>query len=129
MVFSQSQDEIMISKIYKNSLTKSSCYNWLDTLSNKIGSRLSGSKGAENAVIYSKMALEHLGLDTVFLQEVNVPKWVRGEKELAYFEINNKKLKVDICALGGSISTSKAGLIGNVIEVKSIKEIAILAEK
>jgi hypothetical protein len=48
--------------------------------SNKIGSRLSGSAGAEKAVLYTKAQLETLGLDRVYLQEVMVPKWVRGEK-------------------------------------------------
>ena len=46
-VYSQSNDQKMLSDIYKFSLTRSSCYSWLDDLSNKIGARLSGSKGAE----------------------------------------------------------------------------------
>ena len=53
-MYSQSNDQKMLSDIYKFSLTRSSCYSWLDDLSNKIGARLSGSKGAENAVIYTK---------------------------------------------------------------------------
>ena len=125
-MYSQSNDQKMLSDIYKFSLTRSSCYSWLDDLSNKIGARLSGSKGAENAVIYTKQKLESLGLDSVFLQEVMVPKWVRGEKETAYILDNNSKTIVPICALGGSVATAKLGLTAEVVEVKSLKELESL---
>jgi hypothetical protein len=97
----------------------------LDDLSNKIGSRLSGSAGAEKAVLYTKAQLETLGLDRVYLQEVMVPKWVRGEKT-AYIQDNKTKITVPICALGGSVATAKTGLTAEVIEVHSIKELAEL---
>ncbi len=122
----QSQDEKMLKKIYNSALTNSKCYSWLDDLSNDIGSRLSGSTGAAKAVIYTKAQLETLGLDRVYLQEVMVPHWVRGEKEVAYILINNKKITVPICALGGSIATPKKGVTAEVIEVHSLKEVAEL---
>lgn len=121
--FAQTPDEKMLKEIYKTALTNSRCYGWLDDLSNKIGSRLSGSYGAEKAVLYTKTELEKLGLDRVFLQEVMVPKWVRGTKEIAYFKIKNVKTNIPICALGGSIATSKNGLSAQVVEVKSIQEL------
>ena len=122
----QSQDEKMLKDIYNSALTNSKCYSWLDDLSNDIGSRLSGSTGAAKAVLYTKAQLETLGLDRVYLQEVMVPHWVRGEKEVAYILINNKKTTVPVCALGGSIATNKKGLTAEVIEVHSIKELADL---
>ena len=126
----QSDDEKMLRNIYDEALTNSKCYNWLDYLSNTIGSRLSGSKGAEKAVNYTKTELEKLGLDRVFLQEVMVPHWVRGEKEQAYFENKGKKINVPICALGSSVGTSKQGLKASVIEVMGIDEmIALGSEK
>jgi hypothetical protein len=130
LIFSQSQDEQKLKDIYNVALTNSKCYAWLDDLSNKIGSRLSGSAGAEKAVLFTKAELEKLGLDRVYLQEVMVPKWIRGEKEVAYFKINNQKINVPICALGGSIATPKNGITAEVIEVQSIKALAALgAEK
>lgn len=129
-VFSQSDDERMVRSIYDEVLTNSKCYSWLDYLSNTIGSRLSGSKSAEKAVTYTKAELEKLGLDRVFLQEVMVPHWVRGEKEKAYIENKGKKIQVPICALGSSIATAKQGLKASVIEVMGIDEmIAFGAEK
>ena len=130
LVNSQNNDQKMLADIYKFSLTKSKCYSWLDDLSNKIGSRLSGSAGADKAVIYSKQQLETLGLDKVYLQEVMVPKWVRGEKETAYILDSKLKISVPICALGGSIATAKTGLTAEVIEIHSLKELETLgAEK
>lgn len=126
----QSEDEKMLRSIYDEALTHSKCYNWLDYLSNTIGSRLSGSKSAEKAVYYTKVELDKLGLDRVFLQEVMVPHWIRGEKEQAYIENNGKKTEVPICALGSSVATSKKGLKASVIEVLGIDEmIALGSEK
>ena len=129
VLFAQTKEEQTLKEIYKSSLTNSKCYSWLDYLSNKIGSRLSGSASAEKAVQYTKAQLETLGLDRVYLQEVMVPKWVRGEKETAYIQDNKTKINVPICALGGSVATSKNGLTAEVIEVKSIKELETLGAK
>lgn len=124
----QSSDAEVLKEIYKLSLTKAKCYAWLDDLSNKIGPRLSGSDNAQKAVDYTKKQLETLGLDKVYLQELMVPKWVRGEKETAYILDHKTKINVPICALGGSIATSKKGLTANVIEVQGIKELLELGE-
>jgi len=128
-LFAQTNDEKTIKEIYKSSLTNSQCYAWLDYLSNKIGPRLSGSTNAEKAVVYTKAQLETLGLDRVYLQEVMVPKWVRGEKETAYILDNKTKINVPICALGGSVATPKKGITAEVIEVHSIKELTDLGDK
>ena len=129
VVFAQANDEETIKKIYKLALTNSKCYSWLDHLSNAIGGRLSGSKNAEKAVLYTKAQLENLGLDRVYLQEVIVPKWVRGQKETAYIQVDNKNISVPICALGGSVATPKSGILAEVIEVKGIEELAALGSK
>ena len=124
--FAQSKDEQALKEIYKSSLTNAKCYPWLDHLSNSIGSRLSGSTGAEKAVLYTKAQLETLGLDKVYLQEVMVPKWVRGEKEIAYLQVGKQKVNFQICALGGSVATPKKGLQAAIIEVKSLEELKAL---
>ena len=126
--FAQNTDEIKFKEIYKSALTNSKCYSWLDDLSNKVGARLSGSIGAQKGVEYTKAQLETLGLDRVYLQEIMVPKWVRGEKEVAYILDNKSKISIPVCALGGSVATPKNGLTAAVIEVHSIKEIAELGE-
>jgi hypothetical protein len=129
VTFAQSNDEIKFKEIYKSALTNSKCYSWLDDLSNKVGARLSGSIGAQKGVEYTKAQLETLGLDRVYLQEVMVPKWVRGEKEEAYILDSKNKISIPVCALGGSVATPKNGLSAAVIEVHSIKEITELGEE
>jgi hypothetical protein len=128
-LFAQASDEQTIKEIYKSSLTNSKCYSWLDYLSNAIGARLSGSENAEKAVQYTKLQMETLGFDRVYLQEMMVPKWVRGEKEIAYIIDNKSKVNIPVCALGGSIATSKNGITAEVIEVKSLKELETLGEQ
>jgi len=126
LMFSQTNDEAMLKQIYKVALTESHSYSWLDDLSNKIGHRLSGSVGAAKAVTYTKQQMELLGLDKVYLQEVMVPQWVRGEKEVAYLQVGKQKKSFPICALGMSVATPKNGLLANVIEVKSLEELKSL---
>jgi hypothetical protein len=127
-ISAQKSDEQMLKDVYNLALTNSKSYAWLDHLSNKIGSRLSGSVGAEKAVVYTKAEMEKLGFDRVYLQEVMVPKWVRGEKETAYILDNKTKVTVPICALGGSIATPKKGITAEVIEVHSLKELSELGK-
>ncbi|MBP4138641.1 M20/M25/M40 family metallo-hydrolase [Flavobacterium geliluteum] len=127
--FAQSNDEKNIKSFYRKALTDSKCYMWLEYLSNDIGSRLSGSESAAKAVQYTKSQLETLGLDKVYLQEVMVPHWVRGEKETAYILDNKTKTVVPICALGSSVATPKTGITAEVIEVKGIADLAVLGDK
>ena len=97
--FSQS-DKQVIKKIFESSLSKSISYELLDYLSNEIGGRLSGSLNAEKAVKWGKKELENIGFDRVWLQNVLVPKWVRGPKEFALIETQpGITFNVDVCAL------------------------------
>ena len=127
--FAQSNDEKNIKLFYKKALTEAKCYTWLEYLSNDIGSRLSGSENAEKAVKYTKTQLESLGLDKVYLQEVMVPHWVRGQKETAFILDGKLKTAVPICALGGSVATPKAGLTAEIVEVQGIDELKQLGDK
>tara|TARA_R110000868_G_scaffold14075_2_gene65694 strand:- start:1474 stop:2871 length:1398 start_codon:yes stop_codon:yes gene_type:complete len=128
--FSQNVDEVQIKAIYDTSLTNGKSYDWLNYLSNQIGGRLSGSVQAQQAVDYTKKQLEDLGLDRVWLQPVMVPKWTRGAPEFAYFETSpGVTTNMPICALGGSVSTPLGGIKANVVEVKSIDDLAILGRQ
>jgi len=130
--FGQTNGEVeeRLSNIYDFALTESKSYNWLNHLSNDIGGRLSGSLNAERAVLWVKEELEGLGLDSVWLQPVMVPKWVRGTYEYANIESSpGNTINVNICALGGSIATPSSGIRANVIEVKSFEELAELGKE
>lgn len=127
--FSQTDEEV-IKSVYNMSLSNGKSYEWLDYLSNQIGGRLSGSHNAELAVQYTKEQLETLGLDKVWLQPVMVPKWIRGKKEFSYIETEQgTTVKVNICALGGSIATPALGIKANVIEVQGLDEVKALGRE
>lgn len=120
----------IISNIYKTALKDSKSYDWLEYLSKNIGPRLSGSLNAERSVKWTKKTLESIGLDSIWLQPVMVPKWVRGNFEYAYIESSpGNTINVNVCALGGSIPTPSSGIKANVIEVKSFKELESLGKK
>jgi hypothetical protein len=126
--FSNSQtsqeNSVFIDKIYDEALSNGKSYEWLDYLSNQIGGRLSGSINYERSVKWSKEELDLLEIDSVWLQPVMVPKWVRGAPEYAHIETRpGNNISVPIVALGGSISTPSIGISANVVEVKSFKEL------
>ncbi len=123
------KDSTQLRSIYTEALTKGRSYNWLNYLSKNIGARLAGSEAEKKAIAWAKDELDKLGLTKVWLQPVTVPHWERGEKEEARIVTKHGEFKVDICALGGSIATSKDGVLAEVIEVKSIKEVEDLGAK
>lgn len=127
--FCQTEDEKQIRAIYDAALTEGKAYNWLNYLSNQIGGRLSGSVQAQQAIDYTKLQLDSLGLDRVWLQSVMVPKWVRGTPEFAYVETTPGMTNtVPICALGGSVATPPGGIKANIVEVQDIEDLKVLGE-
>jgi hypothetical protein len=127
----QQKDEEVIKKIYNEALTNGKTYDWLHYMSKRIGARLSGSPEAAAAVEFTRQVMDTLGLDRVYLQEVMVPHWIRGNKEFATI-LNSKRIgsrQVNVCALGNSVGTGPAGVSGGIIEVKSFEELAKLGKK
>jgi Zn-dependent M28 family amino/carboxypeptidase len=125
----QPDDSLQIRKIYSAALTKGKAYGWLDYLCNNIGGRITGSPQAAAAVDYVKKELDQLQLNKVWKQEVMVPNWIRGEKEVAWIEQGGKNIPLNICALGGSIGTPTGGLKANVIEVNNFEELKNLGRE
>jgi carboxypeptidase Q len=120
------QDSLAIRKIYDEALVNGKCYDNLHYLCKSIGPRLSGSANAQKAVEWGKKLMESYGFDKVFLQEVMVPHWVRGEKEQAKIIDGKKEIAVPICALGMSVATPKNGITADIIEVQSLAELKTL---
>ena len=94
--FAQQKDSVFIRSIFTEVLNRGECYQALDYLSNKIGGRLSGSPQAAAAVQYTFDKMKSYGFDTVWLQPVMVPHWVRGEKEIAYAMKDKTKLDLRV---------------------------------
>ena len=62
------KDSISLRQIFDFYLTESQCYKNLGSLCHGIGSRLSGSPQAAQAVLWAKKAMYEAGADTVYLQ-------------------------------------------------------------
>ncbi len=125
------KDDAVIESIFDEILTSDACYENLRYLTKQIGGRLSGSPQAAAAVEWSKQVMENYGFDTVFLQEVMVPHWQRGRKEIGRV-INSNKLgsfNVAVCALGNSVGTGPDGVLAQVVEVKDFGELANLGRE
>jgi hypothetical protein len=113
----------IINDFYGDALEHRESYELLRGLSKDVGQRLSGSEGAKNAVIWSKETMENYGFDTVYLQEVMVPHWERGEIEECFFYLNSEKITLSILGAGGTVATPKEGVTAEVIEVASLDEV------
>ena len=117
--------EARLKTIYDAELSSGHTYENLRYLCKEIGNRLSGSPGAAAAVEWTKQLMESYGFDTVYLQPVMVPHWERGGADVVRV-VNSKKygtVELSSLALGNTIGTGPKGMLGNVVEVKSIAEL------
>jgi hypothetical protein len=128
-LFAQSSDSVAVRRVFDEILAHGKSYAWLRQLTKGVGPRLSGSAGYQQAVEWAKKTMEAEGFDRVFLQEVKVPHWVRGEKERATILDNTQKTDVPIAALGGSVATPNGGITAEVVEVKSFPELRALGRE
>ncbi|MBP6672766.1 MAG: M20/M25/M40 family metallo-hydrolase, partial [Bacteroidetes bacterium] len=110
-------------------LTDLKAFELLSELTTTIGPRLSGSEGYEKAVIWGRDALKRAGADSVWLEPVMIPKWVRGPVEKAEVLVSGRITELTVCAVGGTIGTPKEGISGDVIEVRSFDDVKALGQK
>ncbi len=115
-------DSAMLKQFFNEALVNGQSYENLRYLCKDIGSRLSGSASAAEAITWTKNLMKSYKLDSVWLQPVYVPKWVRGEKEVAKIMGSSGKTKVSVTALGNSVGTGKKGIQGNIVEFGSLEE-------
>jgi carboxypeptidase Q len=129
-VSAQQDDSLMLKKIYNEVLANGKAYDWLYDLTKTVGGRLSGSPQATQAVKWAEKKMKEAGADSVWLQEVMVPHWVRGEKEkAAIIQSNGKKQDVPVCALGMSVATLANGITAQVIEVHDFDELKKMGQE
>lgn len=122
--FSQQNDAFIARRIADEIMTNSTAYENLRYLCKKIGPRLSGSAGAEKAVLATAKMLKDAGADTVYLQPCMVPHWVRGAKESGYIlTAGSARYPLNLCALGNTVGTGAAGVKAPVIEVQSMQQL------
>jgi carboxypeptidase Q len=95
----------------------------LTDLVDRVGSRLSGSAGADAAVAWASESFSALGL-VVRKEPVLVPVWVRGIERGEILAAPGRRAEpLVLTALGGSPGTRPDGLEADVVEVSSLTEL------
>jgi carboxypeptidase Q len=114
-------------RIIGAALTSDKAYQRLGYLTDRIGHRLSGSKGLERAIVWAIAEMKRDRLDNVRAEKVMVPHWVRGEESLEITSPISQKLS--LLGLGNSVGTPPAGINADAVVVRSFDQLDALGEK
>jgi carboxypeptidase Q len=126
----QNQDSILIRRIFDEALSSRIAYENLRYLCKNTKGRISGTPQAQAAVEFTQQIMSGMDLDTLFLQELMVKRWVRGNRETAtVISSGSGKHDLTISALGTSVGTGDEGITSNVVEVKTYEDLARLGEE
>ena len=124
-----SQEE-NVAAIFSNALNSEIAYENLGILCEIAEGRISGSPAAAAAVEFTRQIMENMDVDSVYLQEVMVPNWKRGEPEAARIISRfSGNTDLNVIALGLSVGTGPSGLSAGVIEVQSLQELERLGHE
>jgi len=121
-------DSVLIRKLYDEVLQSGEMDTNLRYLTSRIGARIAGSEQAQKAVDWLRVTMSGYRPDSIYLQPVTVPHWVRGEKESASFTTGGRTVSLDLSALGGSVGTDGM-LTAQLVEVKSWDELSSLSDE
>lgn len=122
--FSQSEDSLFIRKIADEILSSGKAYENLRVLTKQVGARLSGSPQMYKAEDWGIKTLNEAGADKTWKQECQVTHWVRGAREEAYVLLpGNKKMVLDVLALGNSVGTGAKGVKAPILLINSFDEL------
>ena len=125
----QINDSTKLRSIYSYNLTQGNCYENLRSLCKDVGNRLSGSQSAQKAVEWAALLMANTKLDTVYLQKIMVPHWVRGNTEsLSWKNKKGQNVNINCSALGGSVGTNGV-LKGDVIEINNWNQLEEYGQK
>lgn len=127
-LFGQAKEET-VQKIYHEALNNSPVYENLRFLCKKIGNRITGSPQAAAAVEYTQQLMNEYGFDTVYLQPVKVPRWVRGGAPIVKIITGSETSTIPALSLGFTIGTEHSGVEAEIIELKSFDDLKKRGEK
>ena len=122
--------EQMVEAIFSEALTSYIAYENLRILCETTEGRIAGSPAAAAAVELTRQIMENMDIDTVYLQEMTVPNWKRGDQETG--RIISSKLgnrDISVIALGLSVGTGSLGVSAVVIEVMGLGELEELGRE
>ena len=125
----QQTDNAVLKAIYQNALTSNEAYNNLTELCTKAKGRLMGSKESELAIQLLQAQLLNIHPDTCYRQAYTHPSWRCKSPAQAVLQYGSKKESLRVVNLGLSGSTTAEGIKGEVIEVRSLKQLDSLGSK
>jgi len=125
----KNSDQKVIESIFAEALSDQEAYQNLDYLTTNFQKRLACYPQGIKAVKWTKQIMNNMQLDTVFLQEIQVMNWERGNIEIAEIRSKKERTPVNVCALGRGVATSKDGIEAKVIEVNGLQELKHLSKK
>lgn len=130
ILVAQDPDSVLIRRIFDEALTSREAYENLHWLCKHTKGRIAGTPEAAAAVEFTRQVMLDMGLDTVYLQELKVKRWVRGSVEHA--RVTSSRFGSEdlaITGLGTSVDTPDQGILGKVIEVQSFEELEQLGKE
>ena len=102
------EDSTLVRSIFDEVLANGEAHELLRVLCKDIGHRLSGSSGADRAMVWGREAMDQFGADTTYIMPVEVPAWTRGDlAEAEAYRPDGTTMPLRITALGGSVPTPK----------------------
>jgi hypothetical protein len=113
----------VLSSVFDEALTDRTAYNNLEYLCKHTKGRIAGSAAAEKAIEFTRQAMINAGADTVWLQKVPVPHWIRGVERCSVTSSVSGKKELAITALGLSVGTDEQGITSKVVEVHDFEEL------
>lgn len=125
--YANPDDSVMVRKIRDEIMLHGTCYENLRTLTKNVGNRISGSPASFKAIAWGQNALKTAGADSVWLQPVWVPHWVRG-KESLLLQLQNRNgfEAVKMLSLGNAVGSNGKILSAPIVMVKDIAEFKAL---
>lgn len=116
--------QAVVDALFSNALLSDVAYENLRVLCETTEGRIAGSPAAAAAVEFTRQIMDQMDLDSVYLQEMTVPNWKRGEPEVAR-AISSRfgTTELTVSALGRSVGTGPAGVSAQVVQVMSLQEL------
>ncbi|MCH8166102.1 MAG: M20/M25/M40 family metallo-hydrolase [Planctomycetes bacterium] len=111
-------------RILQAALAGNEAYSKLQELCDGIGHRLSGSPQLDQAIQWAAKTLRADGQENVHIEEVMVPRWVRGAESLVMIE--PREAPLPMLGLGGSVGTPPQGITAEVVVVRDEEEFEAL---
>lgn len=129
-ILPEAHHKAVIKDIFSEALSSDIAYENLRILCATTEGRIAGSAAAVAAVEFTRQIMQEMNLDSVYLQEMTVPSWKRGDREIARaISSVYGTTGLTVAALGRSVGTGPAGLTAEVVVVTQLSELEQLGSE